>query len=251
MKLKPWFKFYAQDWKGEQALRLCSPAAHGLLINLMAMAHDCDPYGYLKVSGIAITSDMAAKMLCWEKEETQSAWDELVAMKRIIQDDEGCWLIQRMVKDHAFAEQASDAGKKGWNVKTNKGTNKATPKGTLKPEGDKETEGESEKEKTNWVEVKESWNVYADKYDYIRALQKITGSRKTHYLARLKSFPDFWSIVDRQMGNLQDFVKAGTWFGFDWLIKSDVNFTKFAEGAYRDKSKPQKKKQYANSKEPS
>jgi len=50
-----WGKFYWSDWQGDTALALCSLAAQGLLIRLLCIAAQGDPYGSITVKGKAPT----------------------------------------------------------------------------------------------------------------------------------------------------------------------------------------------------
>jgi len=43
----PWFKFYPSDWLGNPKVRMLSPENRAALIDLMAVAHFHEPYGYL------------------------------------------------------------------------------------------------------------------------------------------------------------------------------------------------------------
>ena len=54
--------------------------------------------------------------------------------------------------------------------------------------------------------------------------------------ARSKSFEGMNRIIETESGfELEDFVLDGSWFSFAWLMKSDSNFEKFANGNYRKK----------------
>jgi hypothetical protein len=44
---QPWFQFYAGDWRQCPELRGCSLAARGLWVDLMARAHQSEPYGHI------------------------------------------------------------------------------------------------------------------------------------------------------------------------------------------------------------
>ncbi|MDB5042210.1 MAG: hypothetical protein JWN27_2936 [Candidatus Eremiobacteraeota bacterium] len=47
---RPFLQFYPRDWRGDTRLRSTSFAARGLWIEMMALMHDADPYGYLIVA---------------------------------------------------------------------------------------------------------------------------------------------------------------------------------------------------------
>lgn len=77
MKHKPWMKLYVQHWLGDQRLNLCGPASHGLLINLMAMAHDAEPYGFIKDGNGAVDAQTMSRMRAWNRQTVGKAWAEL------------------------------------------------------------------------------------------------------------------------------------------------------------------------------
>lgn len=49
--------FYWNDWSQDPALSLCSFAAKGFWMDLMAFAAKCEPFGYLSVNGRALGLD--------------------------------------------------------------------------------------------------------------------------------------------------------------------------------------------------
>lgn len=52
---RPAFQFYPGDWQRDAALRSCSVPARGLLIEMICIMHDAEPYGHLRVNGKPIT----------------------------------------------------------------------------------------------------------------------------------------------------------------------------------------------------
>ena len=137
MKKHQWFKFDAAAWLSDPHLRMCGPASHGLLINLIAIAHGADPYGYLINGGLIIDADNIAKVLGWNKQTVKKAWAELEQNGRIMGAQQGqdggttvaprqhngsttvaqppLWYIPRMVKDHEQAIIDRLNGVKGGN----------------------------------------------------------------------------------------------------------------------------------------
>src|SRR5262245_2153543 len=60
---RPAFQFYTKDWLSDPRLRSCSPAARGIWVDLMAIMHDCQPYGHLARDGKAIPDAAVARQL--------------------------------------------------------------------------------------------------------------------------------------------------------------------------------------------
>ena len=115
MKQKPWFKFWVNDWLSDPHLRACTPAAQGLLINLLAFAHNGEPYGYLTNEGLNITPETAPKMLGWHHLTLRKAWANLELNCRLHRANDGVWYVKRMVSDHAYELQQRQLGKLGGN----------------------------------------------------------------------------------------------------------------------------------------
>jgi hypothetical protein len=188
MKPKPWFKFYTQDWLGDHRLNNCSPAAHGLLIRLMAFAHNAEPYGFIRDKYGPITADMVAQMRSWPHQTVTKAWAELEHEGRIaracyehevsmIEASTEQWYIPRMVADHAYLLQQSELGKTGGNP---------TLKGCLKPEAEqskKQIRKEAERAFASF------WNEYPRKVGKkaaLKAYMKVPATERANILSALR-----------------------------------------------------------------
>ena len=86
----------------------------------------------------------------------------------------------------------------------------------------------------DWEDVKTKWNALASEYG-ITTLQRMSDSRKAKYRTRLRTNPDFWQILEREIPLLSEFVREKSWFCFEWCIKSENNLLKLSEGNYRDR----------------
>lgn len=87
MPKHPWFKLFAADWNGSQRLKFCSAASHGLLINLLCLAHDSDPYGHIVLkekfaaAGVPVTvgfGEQLSRVLPFSAADIAVWLDELV-----------------------------------------------------------------------------------------------------------------------------------------------------------------------------
>jgi len=47
----PFLKFYTSDWRADPRLKMCSPAARGMWIEMICLMHEATPYGHLLVHG--------------------------------------------------------------------------------------------------------------------------------------------------------------------------------------------------------
>ena len=127
----------------------------------------------------------------------------------------------------------------------NQVTTKEQPSDTYKKEKKEKKEKKrdivsSSDEVEKWNRVISLWNEIAipNGLDKIKIL---TTQRKKKYQARVKSFPDFWQILERELPRFGPFAKGendrGWAVDFTWIIKSDDNFAKIAEGIFRNKDK--------------
>jgi len=86
------------------------------------------------------------------------------------------------------------------------------------------------------------WNMLAEK-NGLAKIEKLTEKRKKKYRSRCREVGEssFWRTVETELPKLGDFARGGgntSWkLDFDFLVNSDNNFTKFAEGKYRKETR--------------
>lgn len=134
-KQKPWFKFYPNDWRGDEMLRLCSLAARGFWIECLALMHKAEPYGHLLVNGTAPSLGELGKLVATSSGEVGRLLEELKSKGVCSVTDAGVVVSRRMVRDKDREQKASESGKRGGNPRvkpTLKGTLKGIDKPTLK-----------------------------------------------------------------------------------------------------------------------
>lgn len=113
---QPWFKFYTADWRGDPKLRKCSLAARGLWIELCAVMHECEPYGYLcDEEGRAPPIEEVAIMVGAPVPDVILALTELHKRRVFSRTATGVIFSRRMVRAHHRSVAASAKGKKGGN----------------------------------------------------------------------------------------------------------------------------------------
>jgi hypothetical protein len=103
-----WSKFWWKDWQGDQGLRSCSVAARGFWMDLLCIAHEGEPYGYVTINGTAPTTKRLAIISGVTENSAKSLLEELREAGVFSVSDDGIIFSRRMVRDKA----ASDAGKK-------------------------------------------------------------------------------------------------------------------------------------------
>lgn len=110
----PWFKFFPGNWIGDTQLRLCTPAARGLLIDCLCMMHEGKRRGYLETAnGRPIDDDMLSRLSGTFKGDVYTLRTELIENGVLSVGEDGVAYSRRMVKDSAKALKCSKAGKDG------------------------------------------------------------------------------------------------------------------------------------------
>ena len=111
----PWFKFWAKEWSGDRELRLCSPAARGLLADIMSIAHEGEPYGFFnKKDGKPYPEDEFCITMVYKPRLYRKLLDELLLRHRIKRSDNGFY-VPRLVSDNQKLEESRSYGKLGGN----------------------------------------------------------------------------------------------------------------------------------------
>lgn len=106
---RPWFPLYGRDWLDNKELRRCSPAARALLIDLMCLAHEGEPYGYLSDSRGPLTDDYMASRVFVKLAAFKEALKELVSHGRL-KAEGGELSIPRMVRDEEIRRKRATGG---------------------------------------------------------------------------------------------------------------------------------------------
>ena len=230
-KARPWLKFWPQDWICDPQLRSCTIGARGLLIDLMAIAHGCDPYGYLMANGQPLQPETITKLIGMRPQTYRKHIANLSERSRVAIADNGALYIPRMVKDAEYASKQAAFGKKGGNP-----TLKGTKTQTLKPY----SYSEVEKKKTPIVPVAgdaiEWWNPIAKKHR-LAQIRHMPKKRLAQWRRRLGEgmgdvLPEIAAHIARS-----DFLRNGSngskWrVNFDWLVGNETNWIRVVEGQY-------------------
>jgi len=120
-KDRPWLMFYPRDWFGDPHLRCCRAASRGVLIDLMCLAHDGTPYGYLINGGKPLTSKEIERALGVPWQTWRACRTELLRKRRLKYDGRRhAYYVPRMVRDGESRERAIADGSRGGNPKLKK-----------------------------------------------------------------------------------------------------------------------------------
>lgn len=123
----PWFKFYSTDWRSDPGLRLCSRAARGTWIDMLSIMHEAEPYGDLRVNGLALDAPALAKLLGEAVSDIESDLEELERNGVFSRRKNGCIFSRRMEKDENLRRKNRANGKLGGNPTIRKQTENDKP----------------------------------------------------------------------------------------------------------------------------
>jgi hypothetical protein len=112
---RPAFQFYPADWRKDPELRVCSIAARGLWIDMLAIMHEGTPYGHLTTSGGDISPADLARLVGEPAALVRRLLGELEARKVFSRDSAGVIHSRRMVRDEHIRNVRAAAGALGGN----------------------------------------------------------------------------------------------------------------------------------------
>ncbi|WP_156374697.1 hypothetical protein [Pseudorhodoferax sp. Leaf274] len=110
---RPAFQFYPGDWRKDVELRACSLAARGLWIDLMCVAHECEPYGHLVLNNKPMTMQQMAGQIGVPGVQVKKLLEELLESGVARQTPEGVIYSKRMVEDERVRNVRAEGGKAG------------------------------------------------------------------------------------------------------------------------------------------
>jgi hypothetical protein len=110
---RPSFQFYPADWRKDMALQSCSVAARGLWVDMLCIAHECEPYGHLTVNGRPMTPAQIGRHTGLTERECSRLVAELEDSGVLSRTDEGAIFSRRMVRDEDIRQRRAEGGKAG------------------------------------------------------------------------------------------------------------------------------------------
>ncbi|MGZ2484309.1 hypothetical protein ACVITL_002832 [Rhizobium pisi] len=127
MSRNPWLKFYPLDWRGDPKLRMCSMAARGLWIELLALMHEATPYGHLLVTGKSPTDAQIAVLAGAPSDQVTELLGELESSGVFSRTKDGVIYSRRMIRDEKKSAVARKNGGRGGNPSLSKGKGNSPP----------------------------------------------------------------------------------------------------------------------------
>lgn len=110
---RPAFQFYPADWRKDMALQSCSVAARGLWMDMLCIAHECEPYGHLTVNGKAMSAAQIGRHTGLTERECQRLIAELDDAGVSSRTEDGTIYSRRMVRDEDLRQRRAEGGKAG------------------------------------------------------------------------------------------------------------------------------------------
>jgi len=107
---RPAFQFYPRDWLADAALRSCSIGARGLWMDILCIAHEGEPYGYLRLNGQPVAIDMLARRVGESPKDVKRWLAELEIAGVPSRADDGALFSRRMVRDEHIREVRAASG---------------------------------------------------------------------------------------------------------------------------------------------
>lgn len=134
---QPYLPLYVDDWMNNTRLKMCSPAAHGMMITIMCLMHKEQEYGQMllrqkfrqKENTIQNFAEQIARLSAFDSIEVIGPLTELVN-EGVLKIDADVLFSERMVNDNGLSQKRAIAGKNGGKATNEKikNTTSAKPK---------------------------------------------------------------------------------------------------------------------------
>lgn len=111
-RTNPWIKFYPADWQSDERLGMCSLAARGLWMEMLALMHRADPYGHLLVNGMKPSDVQLAALARASADQIRELTQELESAGVFSRTRTGTIYSRRMTHD----DKKRDNGRNGASV---------------------------------------------------------------------------------------------------------------------------------------
>lgn len=179
-----WSKFYWSDWLSDAGLRRSSFAARGLWIDMLCIAAQSDPIGYLTVKKVPLSDNDIARMVGGSEPEVRTLLEELERNGVLSRDRKGTIFSRRIVRDAKKSRDAKNNGKLGGNPTLSKDKGKS---GEVNLQDN--TEVKPQKPETTFQEERKQDAAVAafetDEVQFFRRGKQLLGASSGGYLRKL------------------------------------------------------------------
>ena len=111
---EPWSKFYWADWLSDPKLRMCSPEARGVWMDILCVMHESDQPGYLQINGQPFPMKKLSKICGITHGKLAKITQELTE-NGVISVENGIFFNRRMVRDFHRSKTNRNNGRNGGN----------------------------------------------------------------------------------------------------------------------------------------
>ncbi len=111
----PWLKFYTSDWRSDPRLKMCSPGARGMWIEMICLMHEATPYGHLLIHGQTPNEAQLASLTGIPSAELPHLVAELERLGVFSRTKEGVIYSRKLVRMASKSAKARKSGKLGGN----------------------------------------------------------------------------------------------------------------------------------------
>lgn len=111
----PFLRFYTSDWRSDPRLKMCSPGARGMWIEMICLMHEATPYGHLLIHGQTPNEAQLASLTGIPPAELPDLVAELERMGVFSRTKEGVIYSRKLVRMASKSAVARKNGKRGGN----------------------------------------------------------------------------------------------------------------------------------------
>jgi hypothetical protein len=202
---RPWFKFFPADWKADNQLKLCSPAARGLWIEMLCICHEATPYGHFLIQGQQPTDTELSVLTGIPVDQITTLIGELDKRGIFSKTSKGVIYSRKLVRDEKKSSEGKKNGKNGGNPKLSKHSRKSS---TLNPK-------DNGWDNTQKPEAREL--IYEGKV--IRLTQTDFAAKQLKAGMSEDGFVKFLDEKDQWLSTLAEHEQKQWWFRLDGMIK--------------------------------
>lgn len=246
-------KFYTSDWRADPRLKMCSPAARGMWIEMICLMHEASPYGHLLIHGQTPNVAQLASLTGIPIAEVPHLVAELEQLGVFSRTKEGVIYSRKLVRMASRSAKAQKNGKKGGSPSLRKHDENNDPLNPQLNGDDKPQKPEARSQIDKEANASSSEQDAVDAYNRAAVLsgwpqvQRMSKPRTSALRARLKEvggLPGWQAAIEKAA--MSDFLcgrrpgRDGPFFAsFDFLTQAS-SFTRLMEGSYDNRTQPSK-----------
>lgn len=205
----PWLKFFPTDWRADPRLRMCSMAARGLWIEIIALMHDATPYGYLLVSGHSPTDAQIAVLVGAPSSQVTDWIGELEQAGVFSRTKDGTIYSRKMTRMQKKSAVARNNGRLGGNPSLCKERDNPTSvnledKGRHKPQKPEARSQKEDKDKSLSCAIASRFSEFWDAYPHRGGVKRNRKGSEQKYANAVKRGISEQTMIDAARAHQSD-----------------------------------------------